>query len=142
MVCLVQRAAPSSLICYYSTGLGPRIIPFFRDIIQLVVVVLRDSISIKQGGIASELSGEGLSLVGDALDVLRAIFDSVPSFLGPVELGSVFRLYLDALALGPAGEIGTFARRVASKAPTPVLLSTYFEIWPSISSFETEVSRA
>jgi hypothetical protein len=76
------------------------------------------------------------------LDVLRAIFDSVPTFLGPVELGSVFRLYLDALALGSAGEIGTFARRVASKAPTPVLLSTYFEIWPSISSLETEVSRA
>jgi U3 small nucleolar RNA-associated protein 10 len=140
VVCSVQRSASSSLICCFSTGLGPRIIPFFRDIIQLVIVVLRDSIPIT--GEANTVLGESSSsLVGDALDVLRAIFDSIPTFWGPSELGGVFRLYLDALALGPAGEISSFVRRVASKAPTSVLLSTYFEIWPSMSSAEAEVSR-
>jgi hypothetical protein len=76
------------------------------------------------------------------LDVLCAVFNSIPTFWGTSELGSVFRLYLDALALGPAGEIGSFARRVASKAPTAVLLSTYFETWGSISGADAEVSRA
>jgi U3 small nucleolar RNA-associated protein 10 len=145
MVCSVQGLSPNSLICCFSTGLGPRIIPFFRDIVQLVIVVLQDSISAKQSGITGEANivlGQSPSLVGDALDVLRAIFDSIPTFWGSSELGSVFRLYLDALAMGPARDISSFVRRVASKAPTSVLLSTYFETWPSISSAEAEVCRA
>lgn len=79
------------------------------------------------------LSGGKLSLVEDALAVLRAVFDSIPTFWGTSELASVFRLYCDGLALKPNDEVGSFARRVASKAPTNVLLSTYFEIWPLIS---------
>ena len=86
------------------------------------------------------LSGEKLSLVEDALAVLRAVFDSIPTFWGTSELASVFRLYFDGLALGSNDAIGSFAKRVASKAPTNVLLSTYFEIWPLISC-QTGVSR-
>ena len=80
-------------------------------------------------------------LVEDALAILRAVFNSIPTFWGPSELASVFRLYFDTLALGSTGEIGSFARRVASKAPTAVLFSTYFEIWPSISCAQAGVSR-
>ena len=79
-------------------------------------------------------------LVEDSLAVLRAVFDAIPTFWGTSELGSVFRLYFDTLALRSADEIGTFARRVASKAPTPVLFSTYFEVWPSVSSAPAWVS--
>ncbi|KAI9451428.1 hypothetical protein BJY52DRAFT_1297951 [Lactarius psammicola] len=111
-------------------GLGPRIIPFFRDIVQLAVRILRDSLPIKQG--------ETPSLVKDALDVIRAVFDTIPTFWGTSELGSVFRLYLDALALGSADDIGSCARRIASRAPTAALFSTYFEIWASISGAEAE----
>lgn len=111
-------------------GLGPRIIPFFREIVQLAVGILRDSLTAKQG--------ETSSLVEDALDVIRAVFDAIPTFWGSAELGSVFRLYLDALALGHADEIGPCVRRVASRAPTAALLSTYFEIWPSISDANAE----
>jgi len=111
------------------TSSGPRIIPFSRDIIQLGVGVLRDTLLVKQGDIPS--------LTEDALVVLRAVFDSIPTFWGTSELASVFRLYFDTLALGSTSEIGSFARRVASKAPTAVLLSTYFEIWPSISGAQT-----
>jgi hypothetical protein len=87
------------------------------------------------------LSGETPSLVEDALAVLRAVFNCIPTFWGTSELASVFRLYFDTLALGSTGEIGSFARRVASKAPTAVLLSTYFETWPSISCAQAGVSR-
>ena len=80
-------------------------------------------------------------LVEDALAILRAVFSSIPTFWGPSELASVFRLYFDTLALGSTGEIGTFARRVASKAPTAVLFSTYFEIWSLISCAQAGVSR-
>jgi len=79
------------------------------------------------------LSGVTQPLVGNALAVLHAVFDSIPTFWGTSELASVFRLYLDSLALGSIDEIGSLARRVASKAPTNVLLSTYFEIWSLIS---------
>lgn len=123
-------AAAVSALKPLCIGLGPRIIPFFRDIVQLAVGILRDSFPIKQG--------ETSSLVGDALDVIRAVFDAIPIFWGISELGSVFRLYLDASALGPADEIGSCARRIASKAPTSALLSTYFEIWPSISGAGAE----
>ncbi|KAH9054895.1 hypothetical protein EDB87DRAFT_1644309 [Lactarius vividus] len=111
-------------------GLGPRIIPFFRDVVQLAVGILRDSLPIKQG--------MNQTLAGDVLDVIRAVFDTIPTFWGTSELGSVFRLYLDALALGPADDIGSCARRIASRAPTAALFSTYFEIWPSIAAAETE----
>ncbi|KAI9454082.1 hypothetical protein F5148DRAFT_1378333 [Russula earlei] len=110
------------------TGLGPRIIPFTRDIIQLGVGVLRDSLPVKQG--------ENPSPAENALTVLRAVFDSIPTFWGTSELASVFRLYFDTIASGPTSEIASFARRVASKAPTSVLLSTYFEIWPSIQGVQ------
>ncbi|KAF8259327.1 armadillo-type protein [Lactarius quietus] len=126
---LTSAAAVSALkpLCL---GLGPRIIPFFRDIVKLVVGILRDSLPAKQG-----------DLVEDALDVIRAVFDAIPTFWGSAELGSVFRLYLDALALGHVDEIGPCVRRVASRAPTAALLSTYFEIWPSISGEKTEARR-
>jgi len=86
-------------------------------------------------------SGETPPPVEDALAILRAVFNSIPTFWGTSELSSVFRLYYDALALGSTGEIGIFAKRVASKAPTTVLFSTYFETWPSISCAGTRVSR-
>ncbi len=79
-------------------------------------------------------------LVKDSLDVIRSVFDIIPTFWGTSELGSVFRLHLDALVLGPTDEIGSCVRRIASKAPTTALLSTYFEIWPSISGAEAQVS--
>ncbi|KAH9044915.1 hypothetical protein EDB83DRAFT_2406035 [Lactarius deliciosus] len=126
----LTAAAAASALKPLCVGLGPRIIPFFRDIVQLAVGILRDSLPIKQG--------VKPSLVGDALDVIRAVFDTIPTFWGTSELGSVFRLYLDALALGPADDIGSCARRVASRAPTAALLSTYFEIWPSIAGAESE----
>lgn len=86
-------------------------------------------------------SGGMPSLVEDALAVLCAVFNSIPTFWVTTELASVFQLYFDTLALGSAGEIGSFARRVASKAPTAVLFSTYFETWPSISCAQAGVSR-
>lgn len=86
-------------------------------------------------------SGENSSLVEDALAVLRAVFDSIPTFWGTSELASVFRLYFDSLALGFTDGIGSFARRLASKAPASVLFSTYFETWPLISGTQTGVSR-
>ena len=91
-------------------------------------------------GITKPLSGEKLSLVEDALAVLLAVFNSIPTFWGTSELASVFQLYFDGLALGSNDEIGSFARRLASKVPTNVLLSTYFEIWPLISC-QAGVSR-
>lgn len=85
-------------------------------------------------------SGEVPSLVEDALSILRAVFETIPTFWGSSEIASVFRLYFDTLALGSTNEISSFARHVASKAPTAVLLSTYFETWPSVSSAQTGVS--
>ncbi|KAH8987299.1 hypothetical protein EDB92DRAFT_1876367 [Lactarius akahatsu] len=126
----LTAAAAASALKPLCVGLGPRIIPFFRDVVQLAVGILRDSLPIKRGA--------NPSLVGDALDVIRAVFDAIPTFWGTSELGSVFRLYLDALALGPSDDIGSCARRVASRAPTAALLSTYVEIWPSIAGAETE----
>ncbi|KAI0270487.1 hypothetical protein BC834DRAFT_967272 [Gloeopeniophorella convolvens] len=114
------------------TALGPRIIPYFRDIIQLAVRVLRDSFNVIQD--------DGASITRDALDVLRAVFDTIPAFWGASELGSVFGLYFDALASGAGGEIGSFVKRVAAKAPTGVLLSTYFETWPSMPEAPAEAS--
>jgi hypothetical protein len=45
----VQIVSPCWLIARFSLALGPRIIPFFRDIVQLAVGILRDSLHAKQG---------------------------------------------------------------------------------------------
>ena len=50
--------------------------------------------------------------------LLRAGFNSIPTFWGPSELVCVFWLYFDTLAPGSTGEIGSFVRHVASKVPT------------------------
>jgi len=49
VVSSAQNFSWSNLTCF-STGLGPRIIPFSRDIIKLGVGVLRDTLPVKQGG--------------------------------------------------------------------------------------------
>jgi len=92
--------------------------PFSRDIIQLGVQVLRDSLPITQRRLGHP-----------SCNLHQSHFNG----LGAFGTGERFRLYFDTLALGSTGKIVSFARRVASEAPSAVLFSTYFETWPSIS---------
>ncbi|KAI0063355.1 ARM repeat-containing protein [Artomyces pyxidatus] len=129
-----HREAAIAVLPSLSAKLGPRIIPFFRDIIQECVSILNDPS--KSRPKHSDL------LLSDALSVLRGLFNSIPSFWASSELASVFRLYLDSRSQSGAAKLIAFVKVVVSKAPTKVLLSTLFDMWSALSTSDSEVRLA
>ncbi|KAI0052438.1 hypothetical protein FA95DRAFT_1483564 [Auriscalpium vulgare] len=107
-----------------SAKLGPRIIPFFRSIVQECVSILSGVINTTDGDTASQ----------DALAVLKELFKAIPAFWGTGEIASVFRLHLDYRSSAAGKDVfGPFIRLVASKAQTKVVLTTLSDMWTSMT---------
>ncbi|KAJ7756261.1 hypothetical protein B0H16DRAFT_696293 [Mycena metata] len=101
-----------------SVKLGPRLIPFFRDIVAQCVAVLREGVE----GVATE-----------TLNVLHGLLTSIPTFWGPAELTQVSKLYIDHYASSEA-PLTTLMKTVAKRAPTGVLITALSEMWPSLQA--------
>ncbi|KAJ7042839.1 hypothetical protein C8F04DRAFT_1251651 [Mycena alexandri] len=99
-----------------SIKLGPRLIPFFRDIVAQCVA------SNSNAGVATE-----------TLNVLHGLLTSIPTFWGPAELTQVSRLYIDHYASSEA-PLTTLMKSVAKRAPTGVLITALSEMWPSLQA--------
>ncbi|KAJ6464259.1 hypothetical protein C8R47DRAFT_1180243 [Mycena vitilis] len=101
-----------------SVKLGPRLIPFFRDIVTQCVTLLHDGVK----DVASE-----------TLNVLHGLLTGIPTFWGPGELTQVSKLYIDLYASSEA-PLTTLMKTVAKRAPTAVLISALTDMWPSVQS--------
>ncbi|KAJ6578862.1 hypothetical protein DFH09DRAFT_980162 [Mycena vulgaris] len=101
-----------------SVKLGPRLIPFFRDIVTQCVALLREGVE----GVASE-----------TLNVLHGLLTSIPTFWGPAELTQVSKLYVDHYA-SSAAPLTSLMKTVAKRAPTAVLISALVDMWPSLQA--------
>ncbi|GAW00359.1 u3 small nucleolar RNA-associated protein 10 [Lentinula edodes] len=118
----VVSAAVRALITLPSK-LGPRLIPYLRDIVSRAVNVLREG-------------PEGLT--EDTVQLLHNLLTAIPTFWSTTELNHVIKLYLDHCGGGftaksPAVQVvSNFMRSIAKKAPSKVLLPTLCDIWRSL----------
>ncbi|KAJ7630018.1 hypothetical protein DFH06DRAFT_704991 [Mycena polygramma] len=101
-----------------SVKLGPRLIPFFRDIVTQCVTLLHDGIK---------------DVATETLNVLHGLLTGIPTFWGPAELTQVSKLYIDLYASSEA-PLTTLMKTVAKRAPTAVLISALTDMWPSVQS--------
>ncbi|KAJ3917389.1 hypothetical protein F5877DRAFT_44742 [Lentinula edodes] len=126
----VVSAAVRALITLPSK-LGPRLIPYLRDIVSRAVNVLREG-------------PEGLT--EDTLQLLHNLLTAIPTFWSTTELNHVIKLYLDhcgggSTAKSPAVQVvSNFMRSIAKKAPSKVLLPTLCDIWRSLEIAPNTVS--
>ncbi|KAG7447396.1 uncharacterized protein BT62DRAFT_967377 [Guyanagaster necrorhizus] len=97
--------------------LGPRIIPFFREIVDLCVGILRDG--------AEEL-------MSTTTDVLHGLLTSIPSFWGSGELTQVIKFYVFASRGRRTTSLTSFVKTMTKKAPEKVVVPTLTQIWTSL----------
>ncbi|KAJ7178741.1 armadillo-type protein [Mycena crocata] len=106
-----------------SIKLGPRLIPFFRDIVAQCVALLQEGPE---------------AVAAETLNVLHGLLTSIPTFWGPAELTQVSKLYVEHYA-SSATPLTPLLKMVTKRAPTGVLLSALADMWPVIqASPETE----
>ncbi|KAJ7762738.1 hypothetical protein DFH07DRAFT_813302 [Mycena maculata] len=98
--------------------LGPRLIPFFRDIVTQCVTLLRDGV-------------EGVE--AETLSVLHGLLTSIPTFWGLAELTQISKLYIDHYA-SSAAPFMALMKTVAKRAPTGVLITALADMWPSLQA--------
>ncbi|KAF7373573.1 U3 small nucleolar RNA-associated protein 10 [Mycena sanguinolenta] len=113
-----------------SVKLGPRLIPFFRDIVVQCVALLQEGVE-----------GKFFKVVTETLNVIHGLLTSIPTFWGPAELTQVSKLYIEHHASSDA-PLTTLMKTVAKRAPTGVLISALVDMWPSLqTSPQTENIR-
>ncbi|KAJ7146113.1 hypothetical protein C8R44DRAFT_600928 [Mycena epipterygia] len=101
-----------------SVKLGPRLIPFFRDIVAQCVALLREGVE---------------EAAAETLNVLHGLLTSIPTFWGPAELTQVSKLYVEHYASSVV-PLTSLMKTVAKRAPTGVLISALADIWPSLQA--------
>lgn len=97
--------------------LGPRIIPFFREIVDLCVGILR-------------VGTEDLMIV--TTEVLHGLLTSIPSFWGSGELTQVIKLYIFTSKGARSASLTSFVKTLTKKAPEKILVPTLTQIWASL----------
>ncbi|KAH8084910.1 armadillo-type protein [Cristinia sonorae] len=114
-----------------SVKLGPRVIPFFKDIVSTCVSVIRDL------GVMDDLDDD-VSPTTTALNTLQALLTSIPKFWSNAELQQVVTLYLD----NQTADLSTFMKAISKKAQSKILLPLMSEIWITLSTSRNETTRS
>ncbi|KAF7977911.1 hypothetical protein HWV62_2480 [Athelia sp. TMB] len=105
------------------SGLGPRLIPNFRNIVSECTQVIRANL---QSNIPIS------ALATDALSVLRGLLVAIPTFWGNAELVQVIKLHIDHTTTAKAQSSATTAlmKALTKRTPSKVLISSMCQIWP------------
>ncbi|KII90106.1 hypothetical protein PLICRDRAFT_686024 [Plicaturopsis crispa FD-325 SS-3] len=122
-----KMAVPAiTVLSPFVTQLGPRIIPFFREIVENCVGLSRDVF-------AGKLQEH--TLVEDALAVLQNLLASIPTFWGTVEITQLVKLLIEIPQAWNthSSAMAALMKATAKKAPTKVLLPAMYEMWPSVA---------
>lgn len=126
-----------TLTLYTRSKLGPRIIPYFREIISICVAVIREGITGRHPPLPFYPSLNVPTAVGDSHSILLGLLSSIPSFWGTAELKQVVILYLDhceTMAGSPSGLMSNLMKSVAKRAPAKALLPAMIELWSSLKT--------
>lgn len=127
-----------------SLKLGPRILPFFRDIVSQAVILLREG---SEGLIYStysfvrSLTYNSSEFIYATVDVLRGLLTSIPTFWSPSELAPVIKLCFDHTVGKSDTAYSTLVKAIAKRAPSKVLLPTMTEMWTSLATSPQRVRQ-
>ncbi|KAJ7079966.1 hypothetical protein B0H15DRAFT_1025307 [Mycena belliarum] len=113
-----MAASAMAALAPMSVKLGPRLLPFFRDIVSQCVAILREDAE----GVATE-----------TLNVLHGLLTSIPTFWGPAELTQICKLYIDRYT-SSAIPLASLLKVVTKQAPTAVLLTALADMWPALEA--------
>ncbi|KAG5644278.1 hypothetical protein DXG03_008763 [Asterophora parasitica] len=112
-------AAAMSALSPLPAKIGPRIIPYFREIISASVTILREG---------------GTAILDDTYPVLHGLLSSIPTFWGATEISQVATLCVDHCASpsnSPSPAILSLTKAIAKRAPSNVLLPALIDLWTS-----------
>ncbi|KAL0952425.1 hypothetical protein HGRIS_006698 [Hohenbuehelia grisea] len=98
------------------THLGPRVIPSFRQIVVETVNYLRSDTN------------------NAAMDTLRTLLTTIPTFWGTPEFSQVVDLYISQCSTSAhqATVMAPLLKSMAKRAPSSTLLSALSDMWPSV----------
>ncbi|KAI0830231.1 hypothetical protein BC628DRAFT_1357002 [Trametes gibbosa] len=116
----LREPALRSLLSF-SSKLGPRAIPYLKDIVKECVLRAR----------ASALTRGDLGVAATAAQVLRNLLTSIPTFWGESEVLKVVELYLDSSEahVSESAEVSLLVKAVAKHASPTVLLPALCNMW-------------
>ncbi|KAI0632952.1 hypothetical protein C8Q77DRAFT_1120632 [Trametes polyzona] len=111
------RVPALSTLLPLSSKLGPRAIPYLKDIVKECVARAREA----------ALAGDS-TIVSTASQVLRNLLSSIPTFWGEAEVLQVVELYLDTAA-SESADLNLLVKTVAKRASPGVLLPALCNMW-------------
>ncbi|EGO02920.1 hypothetical protein SERLA73DRAFT_102973 [Serpula lacrymans var. lacrymans S7.3] len=124
----VRTAADTTLAVLPSLvlGLGPRIIPHFRDIVRECTLILQE---------------EQSTTVDNALNTLQSLLSSLPAFWSKSELTPIIDIHLSCYtSAATTCPTTTLIKAIAKRIPAKALLPTVHDSWWSIDqSKKTDV---
>ncbi|KAF5351352.1 hypothetical protein D9758_008071 [Tetrapyrgos nigripes] len=104
--------------------LGPRLIPYFREIVSELILVLRED-------------PEDL-ITKNTVNVLQGLLTTISTFWSKLELNQLARLFLDLSASQKLStHVMPLMKTLTKRAPPKVLLPTLCEIWRQVETSQT-----
>ncbi|KAJ7582775.1 hypothetical protein C8J56DRAFT_230499 [Mycena floridula] len=105
--------------------LGPRLLPFFREIVTDCVAILREGVA---------------EWIDDASATLSSLLISIPTFWGTTELTQILSLCFElhgSKSTKAESTVGPLMKAVSKRVPSKVLLSTMSDMWPLVQQSRT-----
>ncbi|KAI0651200.1 hypothetical protein C8Q79DRAFT_1004507 [Trametes meyenii] len=123
------RASALQALLSLSSKLGPRSIPYLKDIVKQCVLRAREAI----------IGDTDPAFVTPAVQTMRNLLTSIPTFWGEPELIQVIELYLDSseASTSESTDMALLMKTISKRASPAVLLPTLCNMWEA-----TVVSQA
>jgi U3 small nucleolar RNA-associated protein 10 len=121
--------------------LGPRIIPYFREIVAECVAILRENLegalyflhAIRSSALTPYL--EPSPIVDGSVKVIHSLLTSIPAFWGTGELGHLIQLYVDQCAVTASAHtmaMTGLAKALSKQVPMKAVLPVMCDMWPPL----------
>ncbi|KAI6126293.1 hypothetical protein EDD16DRAFT_1553513 [Pisolithus croceorrhizus] len=123
--------AALAILPYYITSLGPRVIPHFREVVEVCVAVLRDDLRDKD---------RLLSTGETAITTLQSLLTTLPAFYGAQELNQVVKFYVDysSCATTPSSPLTSLLKALSKRAAPGALMQVLYESWADLGKEPTK----
>ncbi|KAI6117492.1 hypothetical protein EV401DRAFT_2197674 [Pisolithus croceorrhizus] len=123
--------AALAVLPYYITSLGPRVIPHFREVVEVCVVILRDDLRDKDRLVST---GE------TAIATLQSLLTTLPAFYGARELNQVVKLYVDysSCTATPSNPLTPLLKTLSKRAAPGTLIQVLYESWADLGKEPTK----
>ncbi|KAI6022898.1 hypothetical protein BKA83DRAFT_89928, partial [Pisolithus microcarpus] len=123
--------AALAVLPHYISSLGPRVIPYFKDIVEVCVAILRDDLH----------DNDRPASTGEtAVSTLQSLLTTLPAFYGTQELNQVVELYVDysSCTVTPSNHLTPLLKALAKRVAPGALMQVLYESWADLSKQPTK----